>query len=119
MDHRHLSQMRLDDEISRRALEMFFETLDPMKLYFYQSDIDKFDAESTTIDDYVAKGDVALAKRIFDVFLQRVNERTAVAQELVDADARLYRRRVDGPRSREDHLDRRRRKKPTSGGASG
>ena len=47
MDRRHMAQMRLDDEISRRAMEMFFETLDPMKLYFYQSDIDKFATEST------------------------------------------------------------------------
>jgi carboxyl-terminal processing protease len=85
MDRKHISQMRLDDTISRRALTMFFETLDPMKLYFYQSDIDQFNKEDNKIDDYVRQGDVGLAKRIFDVFLQRVNERTAVAQQLVDA----------------------------------
>ncbi len=85
MDRKHLSQMRLNDEISQRALAQYFETLDPMKLYFFQSDVDQFQAESSRIDDYVREGDVALAKRIFDVFLQRVNERTAVAQKLVDA----------------------------------
>jgi carboxyl-terminal processing protease len=84
MDRRHLSQMRLNDEISERAMTMFFETLDPMKLYFYQSDIDKFNDERTKIDDEVKIGDVTLAKRIFDLFLERVNERTAVAQALVD-----------------------------------
>src|SRR5687768_14406823 len=46
MDKRHMAQLRVDDEISKRALEMFFKTLDPMKLYFYQSDIDNFAPES-------------------------------------------------------------------------
>ena len=85
MERKHLSQMRLDDEISRRALKMFFESLDPMKLYFYQSDVDRFAGEQDKIDDYVRQGDVSLAKRIFDVYLDRVGDRTAVAQELVDA----------------------------------
>jgi carboxyl-terminal processing protease len=84
MERRHISQMQLDDKIAGRALEMFFQTLDPMKLYFYQSDVDQFAPEKTKIDDYVREGDVGLAKRIFDVFLQRVEERTTVAQKLVD-----------------------------------
>ncbi|HYO24627.1 MAG TPA: carboxy terminal-processing peptidase, partial [Lacipirellulaceae bacterium] len=86
MDRKHLSRMRLDDEISARALKMFFETLDPMKLYFYKSDIDEFRAESTRLDDYVKAGDVRIANRIFDRFYERVIERTAVAQALVDAE---------------------------------
>jgi carboxyl-terminal processing protease len=84
MDKRHMAQLRINDEISKRALEMFFKTLDPMKLYFYQSDVDKFASESTRIDDYVRAGDVTIANRIFDVFLERVVERTAVAQKLSD-----------------------------------
>jgi carboxyl-terminal processing protease len=85
MDKRHMAQLGVDDEISRRAMEMFFKTLDPMKLYFYQSDVDKFEPEKTRIDDYIKDGDVSLARRIFDVFLERVEERTAVAQKLVDS----------------------------------
>jgi carboxyl-terminal processing protease len=85
MDQKHLSQMRLNDEISRRALNLFLETLDPMKLYFYMSDVEKFASESTKIDDYLQGRNLEIAKRIFDVFLDRVNERTEVAQRLVDA----------------------------------
>jgi carboxyl-terminal processing protease len=85
IDKRHMAKLGVDDEISQRALEMYFKTLDPMKLYFYQSDIDQFAPESTKIDDYIKAGDVTLAKRIFDLFLTRVAERTAVAQNLVDA----------------------------------
>jgi carboxyl-terminal processing protease len=84
MNRRHMAQLRLDDEIAARAMDMFLKTLDPMKLYFYQSDIDQFMTEKNRLDDYVLKGDVSLARRIFDVFLERVAERTAVAQKLVD-----------------------------------
>lgn len=84
IDKRHMAQLRVNDEIGKRALEMYFKTLDPMKLYFYQSDIDQFAPESTKIDDAIKAGDVTLAKKIFDLFLTRVAERTAVAQALVD-----------------------------------
>ncbi|MCA9260966.1 MAG: hypothetical protein KDA61_17245, partial [Planctomycetales bacterium] len=53
MDRRHLSEMRVGDEISRRALDMFLQSLDPLKLYFLQSDIDQFATEKTRIDDYI------------------------------------------------------------------
>jgi len=84
MDRKHLSELHVNDETSRRAMEMFFKSLDPMKLYFYQSDIDEFAKESENIDDYVKNGDVRLAKRIYDRFLQRVNERIAMAERLLD-----------------------------------
>ncbi len=84
LDGFHLSELRIDDEISRRTFEMFFKTLDPMKLFFYQSDVDEFSVEKESIDDYVKNGNVRLAKRIFDRFFQRVKERIAVAQTYVD-----------------------------------
>jgi len=84
MDRNHLSDLRVNDEISRRTLKMFFKTLDPLKLYFYQSDIDEFGSERDNIDDYLKRGDVRLAKRIYDRFLQRVEERIAVAQRFLD-----------------------------------
>jgi carboxyl-terminal processing protease len=84
MDRRHLSDLRVDDETSRRCLEMFFKTLDPRKLFFLQADIDEFSPESSRIDDYLKRGDVQLADRIFNRFLVRVDERIAAAQKYLD-----------------------------------
>ena len=42
MEKQHLSRHPLDKEISQRCLKKFLKSLDPMKLYFYQSDIDEF-----------------------------------------------------------------------------
>ncbi len=84
MNRQHVSEMQVDDEISRRTMDLFFERLDPLKFFFLQSDIEKFAGEKEAIDDYVRRGDVSLAKRIFDVYLQRVGERIAVAQRVLD-----------------------------------
>src|SRR5256885_5082181 len=42
MKREHLSKHPLDDEISRRALDLFLKSIDVRKLYFYQSDVDEF-----------------------------------------------------------------------------
>jgi carboxyl-terminal processing protease len=85
MDRKHLSEMQVDNEISHRALDMFLKNLDRMKLFLLQSDVDEFMSERDQLDDYVKAGDVRIAKRIFDRFLQRVSERVAIAQKLIDA----------------------------------
>lgn len=48
----HLSRHPLDDEISERSIKLFLKTLDPLKNYFLQADIDEFmqsRARSTTV----------------------------------------------------------------------
>ncbi|MCO8124069.1 carboxy terminal-processing peptidase [Stieleria sp. TO1_6] len=82
----HISTMALNDEISERALDLYLDRFDPLKLYFYQSDIDQFKAYKDKIDDMVKKGDLTLAYSIFNRFTQRVDERVAVALELLDSE---------------------------------
>mgnify|MGYP001428865159 CR=1 FL=1 len=84
MDRKHLSEMQVNDVISRRTLDMYLKSLDRMKLFFLQSDVDEFAANQDKLDDLVKQGDVHFAKQVFDRFLQRVHERVAVAQKLVD-----------------------------------
>ena len=54
MKREHLTKHPLDDEISRRGLDLFIKSLDGMKLYFYQSDIDEFNQKQNDLDDMVA-----------------------------------------------------------------
>jgi carboxyl-terminal processing protease len=83
MPRNHISAQGLNDTISQRALDIFVNALDPMKLYFYQSDIDEFNQSSTMIDDMVRNGDLSLAYTIFARFIERIDERVAMAQELL------------------------------------
>ena len=84
MDNQHLSKHDLDDEISKRAFDQFLRSLDPLKLYFLQSDIDVFMKHQTTIDDDARKGVGEFYLDVYKTFLKRVDERVAMAHEEID-----------------------------------
>jgi carboxyl-terminal processing protease len=79
----HLSRHALDDEMGQRCLKTFLKTIDPMKLYFYQSDVDGFQARENKIDDMLMQGDVSFAYDVFKVLLRRVDERLAIVNDLL------------------------------------
>jgi len=74
----HLSQRPINDEISRRAFKLFLESLDPLKMYFHQSDVDEFKRFEVALDDMLARNDTSFAYVVFQRFLQRVQERVAM-----------------------------------------
>lgn len=82
----HLSKQRIDDNISERCLTSLLETLDPLKLYFYQSDVDEFSTLKHDLDEMVPVGQIGVAYKVFDRFLQRVDERIETALEQVAAE---------------------------------
>ena len=79
----HLLRHPLDDEISQRSLKTFLKMLDPMKIYFYQSDIDEFTLHQNELDDMAKNGDIGLAYAVFARFLKRVDERVALVDDLL------------------------------------
>ncbi len=83
LKRKHLTKHPLDDEISQRALKTFLKSLDPMKVYFYQADVDAFKLKENQIDDMLKRGDISFAYDIFKVFLQRVDERVATVNVLL------------------------------------
>ena len=86
MQRDHLSRKPLDDKISQRAFDMYIKMLDPMKVYFLQSDVDEFSSKwRDSIDDNMEKGEYEIAFEIFKRVLQRVDERSQLAVELVDS----------------------------------
>lgn len=86
MPRNHVSSQKLNDTISQRALNLFLKSLDPMKLYFLQGDIDQFQRNATRIDDMVQAGDLSFAYEVFGRFVQRVDERVSVALQMLDGE---------------------------------
>ena len=83
----HLSRHPLDNEISERCLKEFLKSLDRMKLYFYQSDIDQFMEHKNDLCDLINKRDydgfLNFGYAVFRTFLQRVDERVKMVDELL------------------------------------
>ena len=84
IESKHMSRRRLDDEISQRTLKTFVKELDPLKLFFYQQDIDEFMAQENQLDDQLKRGDIQFAYRVFSRFLTRVDERVNTALALLE-----------------------------------
>lgn len=79
----HLEHPSIDDTISERAFNLYLESLDPWKLYFYQSDVDEFSEFRNQFDDIVKPGDLAVPFAIYNRYLVRVNERMQTVAELL------------------------------------
>ena len=83
LDALHLTQHPLDDEISERAFDTFVDNLDPAKVYFTHEDIAEFKKNRKRLDDYAKRGDVKFAYQVFHRFLDRVDERVKLVNELL------------------------------------
>src|SRR5687768_8975618 len=51
LSKQHLSKQAIDDRIASRALKLFLESFDPLKVYFTQADIDEFRRNESQLDD--------------------------------------------------------------------
>jgi carboxyl-terminal processing protease len=73
----------LDDALSEDIYGNYLKSLDENKLFFLQSDISRFDAYKTEMDDAIKSQDIGPAFEIFKVYLQRVDQRVAHARSLL------------------------------------
>lgn len=81
---RHISHPSIDDDLANRLLNRFVKIWDPQKLYFMQSDIDFFRTSSNILDDQIRSGNVLFANVVFERFQQRMAERAALIDSLID-----------------------------------
>ena len=79
----HYKRVPLDDAMSARILDRFLKSLDGEKLYFLQSDIDRFAAYRDGLDDAIFTQELAPPFAIYKQFLTRLDQRTNYARELI------------------------------------
>lgn len=83
----HYLKQPLDDTISTRHLEHYLDALDPLHLYFLQSDLQEFEPWQHTLDDQLQQsGDTSAANKIFTRFLQRLDQQGEYVNRLLKAD---------------------------------
>ena len=82
----HYLHLPLDTALSVRFYTNYLNTLDPQHIHFLQSDLDEFERYSTNMAMLVRDGDTTPAYVIYDRFVQRLEERTAYAFELLRTD---------------------------------
>ncbi|MBT6920165.1 MAG: carboxy terminal-processing peptidase [Planctomycetaceae bacterium] len=83
LEREHFLRKPIDDEIAARWFDTFLGALDPLKIYFLKSDVDSFAKRKSSLDDLVRRGDVSFAYEVYDRFLERVDQRIPIVEELL------------------------------------
>ncbi len=84
LPHIHLNRNTFDDAIATNALALFIDSLDYDHTFFLASDITEFQKQATNLDNQVAAGDTSYAQVIFDRFKERVTNRVAYVNQLLN-----------------------------------
>ena len=79
----HYKAMPLDDALSSRMFDQYLKALDPEKLYFLQSDIDRLGVDRNRLDDAILTEDLRAPFEMFNLYERRAAERMAYARSLL------------------------------------
>jgi carboxyl-terminal processing protease len=79
----HYKQTPLDDALSSQIFDQYLLALDPEKLYFLQSDVDRFGAERTKLDDAILTEDLHAPFDIFNFYECRAAEQLTYSRSLL------------------------------------
>ncbi len=79
----HYKPAPLDDVLSSKVFDQYLKTLDPEKLYFMQSDVDRLGVERTRLDDAILTEDLRAPFEIFNLYERRAVERMTYARSLL------------------------------------
>lgn len=87
LEQGHYRQHPFDDGYSEKFLQLYLEALDPQRLYFTKTDLAEFAQYRDTLDNLTLRrrfaADTTPAYRIFNRFLERLDQRVAYVQELL------------------------------------
>jgi carboxyl-terminal processing protease len=82
LEYAHLTQHKLDNEISTRTHRLFLDQWDSRKMFFLESDIAEFAAAETKHAKFIVDCDLSFPVLVYERFLKRVSERNDWAQAL-------------------------------------
>jgi carboxyl-terminal processing protease len=83
LTHFHYKAEPFDATMSAHVFDRYFDSLDADRLFFLQSDIDKFKVDRDKLGDDIMGQNLTLPFAVFNLYEQRVAERTAYARELL------------------------------------
>jgi carboxyl-terminal processing protease len=76
----HFSHQSLDDNLSRKAFDLYLRQLDPRKRFLLQADVRDLNAFAIHVDDELSRGNVVLP----DTGMELLNDRIRMVEGFVD-----------------------------------
>lgn len=79
----HISHHPVDGDYSQKAFVALFDELDPLRVFFLQSDIDELRGEERQLGEYLLAGDDGFALRVQTRYENRIGEAAELAKRLL------------------------------------
>lgn len=83
LEQGHFSPQELNDDFSENVFDEYIKRLDPLKRYFYASDIEEFETYKYEIDDQIKAYDLTFFNLTNQRYLQRVEEAKQLYPEVL------------------------------------
>ncbi len=83
LEQGHFNPQDINDDFSKRVYNDYIEQLDPLKRYFYASDIEEFSAYETQLDDQIKAYDVSFFDLTYERYVQRLEESKAIYKDIL------------------------------------
>lgn len=74
LERGHFDPKELNDDFSAEVFKSYIDRLDPLKRYFYSSDIDDFEKFKYELDDQLKATDISFFNLTYDRLMQRMEE---------------------------------------------
>src|SRR5579883_816200 len=76
----HYKPEAFDAKMSQQVFDRYLDSLDADRLFFTQADIDRFASARDNLGDAIRNKDLSAPFAIFNLYVERVGERTAFAR---------------------------------------
>src|SRR5438445_6401365 len=76
----HYKPEAFDTKMSQQVFDRYLDSLDADRLFFTQADIDRFTPARDKLGDAIRDKDLSVPFAIFNLYLERIGERTAYAR---------------------------------------
>jgi len=84
LERGHLDPKVLNDDFSSAVYSDHLEQLDPLKRYFYKTDIEEFEKYKTELDDQLKAYDIAFFNLTHERLLKRIEETKTIYKDILN-----------------------------------
>ncbi|WP_431134021.1 carboxy terminal-processing peptidase [Psychroserpens mesophilus] len=84
LDETHFNPQDINDDFSLEMFDEYLEQLDPLKRYFYASDIEEFEKYKTELDDQIKAYDLSFFNLTYERYVQRLAESKEIYKEVLE-----------------------------------
>lgn len=84
LERGHFNPRDMDDEFSKEVYDHYLEQIDPLKRYFYESDIKEFEKYKTELDDQLKETDITFFNITHERLMERIDESKIIYKEILD-----------------------------------